>query len=187
MPPTRSTGRCTRRCERHRVCRPDEGLEVGAMDEHHERDAADAATGAPAAPDDALSAGSPAARDDVLAPGPPAAPDGAPSAGPPAAPPALPPPPDAPPAPALTQAPGGVYPAVASLPGDPATGPTAPSPKRRRRALGVVTGATAVVVAIFLKFGLPLLVGTAVSGVLGNVFGGSYSKLPADQQRALQQ
>src|SRR3954453_8411678 len=98
MPPTRSTGRCTRRCELHRVCRPDEGLEVGAMDEHPERDAADAAGGAPAGPDeppaagppaaphDALSGGSPAARHDVLAPGPPAAADGAPAAGPPAAP-----------------------------------------------------------------------------------------------------
>jgi hypothetical protein len=88
--------------------------------------------------------------------------------GPPAAPPDGPPaaPPDGPPA-------------------APPAGPPA-APKGRRWVLGVATGAAVVAVAILLKLALPLLIGTAVSGVLGNVFGGAYSKLPADQQQALQ-
>ena len=41
-------------------------------------------------------------------------------------------------------------------------------------------------VAAFAKFGLPLLIGVAATGVIGNIFGGPYGRLPSDQQQALE-
>ncbi len=93
--------------------------------------------------------------------------------------------PSPPPAPVAPAAPGGIYPATATEPGVPVPPQVAP-PKRRR---GLMGGAAALVVAlaaILAKFGLPLLVGVAASGVLGSVFGGAYDKLPSDQQKSLE-
>jgi hypothetical protein len=59
-------------------------------------------------------------------------------------------------------------------------------PKRRRGIIGVGAALLTALVAIFAKFGLPLLVGVAASGVLGSVFGGAYDKLPSDQKHALE-
>jgi hypothetical protein len=79
-------------------------------------------------------------------------------------------------------APGGIYPATPD-------GAAAVPPGGRRRAAWPAAIAAVVValVALLFKFGLPLLVGTAVSGVLGGMFGGPFEKLPADQRQALEQ
>jgi hypothetical protein len=125
----------------------------------------------------------------ALPPGPPP-PEPRPAAGTPAAPepppptglPATPPGPVAPAAPA---APGGFYPATHTEPGAPVPPQVAP-PKRRRGLIGVGAALLTALVAILLKFGLPLLLGAAATGVLGSVFGGAYGKLPSDQQKALE-
>ena len=88
----------------------------------------------------------------------------------------------APPAPGGVYPPG-VYPAVYGTPAEP-TVAAASSPKKRRGLAAVLIG---IVVVAFLKIGLPILVGTAVSGVLGGVFGGPFEKLPSDQKQAFEQ
>lgn len=103
---------------------------------------------------------------------------------------AVPEPPAAPTAPAVlpgveAHAPGGVYLAVPSAPGEPIAPTPAPKGRNGRVAL-VATGAVALG-AIAFKFVLPIVIGTAMSGALGGVFGGPFEKLPGDQQKALEQ
>ena len=82
-------------------------------------------------------------------------------------------------------APGGVYAAVPSAPGA-VTAPPSPT-NRRNGIIAAIAGGIVLVGALLLKFGLPILLGTAVSGVLGGVFGGPFEKLPQDQQQVLEQ
>jgi hypothetical protein len=132
--------------------------------------------------------------------GPPATPDLSPAGAPPPAgdipPPApggLPPgPPDLSSAPldapsAPPNLPPGVYPATFTAPGEPSAGPVTPAPKRSRRGIGILAAVGVGLVAAFVKFGIPLLIGAAASGVLGSVFGGPYGRLPSDQQQAFEQ
>jgi hypothetical protein len=79
--------------------------------------------------------------------------------------------------------PPGVVPAVYATPIAPQT-PAAPAARRRGGILLVALGAG---VALFLKLILPILLGTAVSGVLTGVFSGPFDKLPADQKQTLEQ
>jgi hypothetical protein len=81
-----------------------------------------------------------------------------------------------------------VYVAGTSVLGTPVE-PVAAAPARKKRGglVALVIGAVVVIGGLFLKFGLPILVGTAVSGVLGGVFGGPFQKLPSDQRQALEQ
>jgi hypothetical protein len=101
---------------------------------------------------------------------------------------------DIPPAPAAPipgdlppAAPGGLYPAGAFNYGTPAA-PFAPAPRKRRGLIsGAIIGAVAVIGGLLLKFGLPILIGTAASGVLSGFFGGPFDRLPSDQRKALEQ
>lgn len=72
---------------------------------------------------------------------------------------------------------------AAGTPGLPPMPP--PAPARSRRGVAVVTAVLAVVVGVGLKWVLPLVLVSSVSGVLGNVFGGPFDKLPSDQRDAL--
>jgi hypothetical protein len=93
----------------------------------------------------------------------------------------------------VAPAPGGIYPPGVYAAGTTVTGePVAPitvgpEPKKRGGLIAAVIAGVLVILGLFLKFGLPILVGTAVSGVLGGVFGGPFEKLPADQKQALEQ
>ena len=115
-------------------------------------------------------------------PGPDPAPP--PNPAPPPAPDSLPPVAGGPPAP--PDLPPGVYPATFTQPGDQPGGTGMPAPKRSRRARGIAAAAVVGLVAAFAKFGLPLLIGVAATGVVGNIFGGAYGRLPSDQQQAFE-
>ena len=114
----------------------------------------------------------------------PAAVEPAPPIEPPAASVDPPPAPDTagpPPAPA----PGGVYAASVSTDGSGILAPTAPAARNRGR--WAVIGALGVAAAIFIgKVAIGLLTATAVSGVLGGVFGGPFQKVPTDQREQME-
>jgi hypothetical protein len=87
-----------------------------------------------------------------------------------------------PPAPA----PGGVYAASAGpTDGSGILAPTTPAPRNRGRL--AVVGALGVAAVIFFgKIALGMLTATAVSGVLGGVFGGPFEKVPSDQREQME-
>lgn len=87
-----------------------------------------------------------------------------------------------PPAPA----PGGIYAASpGSLDGSGILAPAAPAARNRGR--WAVIGALGVAAAIFIgKIAIGMLTATAVSGVLGGVFGGPFEKLPSDQREQME-
>jgi hypothetical protein len=91
------------------------------------------------------------------------------------------------PPPAAPPAPGGIYAAGTTVLGTPVEPiAAAPEPRKRGGLVAVVIGGVVVIGGLVLKFGLPILIGTAASGLLGGVFGGPFEKLPQDRQDALE-
>lgn len=99
--------------------------------------------------------------------------------------------PSAAPAPEMSPAapaPGGIYPAGTTVLGEPLVPiAMAHEPKKRAGLIAVVAAGVVLIGGLLLKIGLPLLVGTAASGLLGGMLGGPFEKLPQDRQDALEQ
>jgi hypothetical protein len=92
---------------------------------------------------------------------------------------------------ALPPAAPGAYPDVALPPAAPggfyvAGQPPIPPKPRRRGLAAAIAGVFVGIGALLAKFGLPVLLGAATTGLLSGAFGGPFDKIPSDQQHALE-